>query len=207
MDIKNRVIELKNIPAKELKDNDGNWRTHPKFQRDALAGVLGEVGIADALKAYISKRNKGKLTLVDGHLRKDDYPEVEWPVLILDITDEEADILLATLDPISAMAEANFRKQVELQAKLQAQSNDLKALLQERQAEAEIALEIQNEMIANLDGKSLRNMGDKRKQIKPVLYVDDLTVFEEAIRATGNINRGEAVVEVCRFYLEQHAKG
>lgn len=206
MDIKNRVSELKTVTPSELQDNKGNWRLHPKFQRDALAGVLGEVGIADALKAYYSKRNKGKLTLVDGHLRKEDYPGVEWPVLILDISDEEADILLATLDPIAAMAETNHQKYVELQATLTAQSNELKAHLQASQAEAELELSLQGEIAGNLEGGTLRKLGDKKKQIKPVLYVDDLAVFEEAIRTTGNINRGEAVIEICKFYLEKHAK-
>ena len=41
-----------------------------------------------------------------------------------------------------------------------------------------------------------------RKQIKPVLYAADISTFEEAIKATGLINRGEALIEVCRFYLE-----
>lgn len=102
-DIRDRIIEFKRMPGRELMDNEGNWRLHPGFQRDALKGILGNVGIADALKVYHSER-QGGLTLVDGHLRKDEYPDVEWPVLILDITDEEADLLLATYDPLAALA-------------------------------------------------------------------------------------------------------
>ena len=49
-----------------------------------------------------------------------------------------------------------------------------------------------------------RDMGDKRKQIKPVLYADEVGDFEKAILATGVRNRGEAILTICRFYLEQH---
>lgn len=40
------------------------------------------------------------------------------------------------------------------------------------------------------------------KQIKPVLYVYDLAIFERAIAATGMTNRGEALLEICRKYLD-----
>ena len=47
-----------------------------------------------------------------------------------------------------------------------------------------------------------RLTSERQKQIKPVLYAADISTFEEAIKATGLINRGEALIEVCRFYLE-----
>ncbi|HKB37339.1 MAG TPA: hypothetical protein VKD72_12890, partial [Gemmataceae bacterium] len=68
--IRDRVREFRRLPARELLDNDGNPRRHPQAQRDALRGVLEQVGIAVALVAYASGRNGGKLTLIDGHLRK-----------------------------------------------------------------------------------------------------------------------------------------
>jgi hypothetical protein len=102
--IRDRVKQLCRVPARELLDNDGNPRRHPQAQRDALRGVLEQVGVAGALTAYHSQRNGGKLTLIDGHLRKQDY-DVDWPTLILDVTDAEADLLLATHDPLAALAE------------------------------------------------------------------------------------------------------
>jgi hypothetical protein len=84
----------------------GNWRDHPKAQADALLGVLKEVGIAGALLAYRSERQGGALVVIDGHLRKDAAP-TKWPVLVLDVNDEEADYLLATHDPLAAMATAD----------------------------------------------------------------------------------------------------
>jgi hypothetical protein len=52
-----------------------------------------------------------------------------------------------------------------------------------------------------------RKMGDKSKQIKPVLYADELADFELAIRATGQKNRGQALLKICRYYLENNAEG
>jgi hypothetical protein len=102
--IRDRIKEFRRVPARDLLDHDGNPRRHPQAQRDALRGVLEQVGIADALVAYQSERNGGKLTLIDGHLRRQDF-DLDWPTLILDVTDEEADLLLATHDPLGALAE------------------------------------------------------------------------------------------------------
>ena len=45
--------------------------------------------------------------LVDGHLRAETTPDSDVPVLVLDIDEAEADLILATLDPLAAMAEAD----------------------------------------------------------------------------------------------------
>ena len=104
--IRDRVVELRRVATSELLDNDKNWRVHPYAQRQVIAESLDRIGISDALIAYHSKRAGGKLTLIDGHARREDHAG-EWPVLILDVNDEEADELLLTLDPSTAMAEAN----------------------------------------------------------------------------------------------------
>jgi hypothetical protein len=57
------------------------------------------------------------------------------------------------------------------------------------------------------DKNSDRALGDKRKQVKPVIYADEIADFEKAIVATGLQNRGEAIMAICRFYLEQHDDG
>jgi len=49
--IRDRIKELRRVPASELLPNPKNWRTHPVAQQDALRGVLAEVGYADALIA------------------------------------------------------------------------------------------------------------------------------------------------------------
>ena len=43
---------------------------------------------------------------------------------------------------------------------------------------------------------------EKSKQIRPVLYLDDIEIFEQAIQKTGLKNRAEAIVKICREYVE-----
>lgn len=102
MNIRDRIVEMRRVPGRELRANPKNFRTHPTQQRSALAGVLQQVGIASAL---IARETTDGLELIDGHLRAEDYGDTDWPVLIVDVTAAEADLLLATLDPLAALAE------------------------------------------------------------------------------------------------------
>ncbi len=45
--------------------------------------------------------------LVDGHLRAETTPDTEVPVLVLNVDEKEAAKLLASFDPLSAMAGAD----------------------------------------------------------------------------------------------------
>jgi hypothetical protein len=106
-----RIKELRRVPVSELIPNPKNWRTHPPSQQNAISGLIEEIGYADALIAY--ETDKG-LTLIDGHLRAETTPDAIVPVLILDVTDEEADLILTTLDPVSVMAGADNSMLVNL---------------------------------------------------------------------------------------------
>lgn len=52
-----------------------------------------------------------------------------------------------------------------------------------------------------------RALGGKARQVKPVLYTDEIALFEQALALTGKRNRGAALIEVCREYVEKHAEG
>lgn len=104
--LRDRIRDFRRIPARDLQANTANWRQHPQFQQDALAGVLKEVGIAGALLVYESQR-QGGLCILDGHLRQALTPDQEWPCLVLDVDDAEADYLLSVVDPLSALATAD----------------------------------------------------------------------------------------------------
>ena len=49
----------------------------------------------------------GRLMLIDGHLRAETTPDQLVPVLVLDVDENESNKLLATLDPLAAMAETD----------------------------------------------------------------------------------------------------
>jgi hypothetical protein len=158
--IRDRIKDFRRVPARELLDHDGNPRRHPQAQRDALRGVLEQVGIAAAVVAYESERNGGKLTLIDGHLRKQDC-DLDWPTLILDVTDAEADLLLATHDPLGALAEYDRPK--------------LDALLQEVRARSPAVLG----MLKDLAKKTGAAADEAEKQEAPVLPPEKFEILVE----------------------------
>lgn len=105
MKIRDRIKELRRVKASELIPNPKNWRTHPVAQQDALKGILAEVGFAGAVLAR--ELDDGSLMLIDGHMRAETTTDQEIPVLVLDVDEAESDKLLATFDPIAAMAESD----------------------------------------------------------------------------------------------------
>jgi DNA modification methylase len=93
------------VKSSELIPNPKNWRTHPIAQQDALKGILAEVGFAGAV--LVRELDDGSLMLIDGHMRAETTNDQEIPVLVLDVDEAESDKLLATFDPIAAMAESD----------------------------------------------------------------------------------------------------
>lgn len=134
MKIKNRVKELRIVPASELLPNPKNWRTHPDAQKNALKGILAEVGMADACLAR--ELPDGSLMLIDGHLRAETAADAKVPVLILDVTETEADKILATLDPLAAMADSDAAKLDELLRGVDTGSEALQQLIAATAAQA-----------------------------------------------------------------------
>ena len=63
---RDRIVELRRVPARELIANPRAWRRHRARQAAALRGLLQEVGYADA---PLARETAGGLVLIDGHLR------------------------------------------------------------------------------------------------------------------------------------------
>lgn len=133
MKIRDRIKELRRVRADEILPNPMNWRTHPKAQQDALKGVLAEIGFAGAV---LARETPNGLMLIDGHLRTETVKGAEIPVLILDVTEEEANKLLATIDPLAAMAEADAHKLDELLRSVETSSDAIATMLADLGKEA-----------------------------------------------------------------------
>jgi hypothetical protein len=108
MTIRDRIIDFRRVPASSLRPSPDNWRTHPPAQRDALRGLLSEIGYAGA--TLCRELEDGSLEIIDGHLRAEEMGDREVPVLVTDLTEDEARKLLATFDPVGAMAQADAAK-------------------------------------------------------------------------------------------------
>jgi ParB-like nuclease domain len=127
MKIRDRIKELRRVPAAELRPNPRNWRTHSDAQRDALQGILAEVGYAGALLAR--ELPDGSLELIDGHLRAETTPAMPVPVLVLDVNEDEANKILATHDPLAALAGTNKAALEKLLDDVQTESAAVQSLL------------------------------------------------------------------------------
>src|SRR5882724_6891466 len=127
MKIRDRIKELRRVPAAELRPNPRNWRTHGEEQRNALQGLLAEVGYAGALLAR--ELNDGTLMLIDGHLRAETTPDSIVPVLVLDVDETEADKILLTHDPLASMATVSEENLQELLAEVQTESAAVRSML------------------------------------------------------------------------------
>lgn len=102
---RNRILGSGEEAPDQLAANPRNWRTHPGAQRKALRGSLDTVGW---VQQVIVNRRTGNV--VDGHARIEEAlsrGEPSIPVLYVDLSPEEEALVLATLDPIAAMAQAD----------------------------------------------------------------------------------------------------
>jgi len=122
----------------ELADNPANWKTHPQKQLDALADVIAEVGWAGVLLL-----NEATGRLVDGHARKKlaAKSDAPVPVVIGSWTEEQERLILATLDPIGALAEADSAALASLLAGVSTDSGPINELLESLATAAGIAPE------------------------------------------------------------------
>jgi hypothetical protein len=128
LQFRDRIKDFRRVRAGDLIPNPRNWRIHPKSQADALCGLLAELGFADAL--LTRELPDGRLMLIDGHLRKENVPpDAQVPVLVLDVTEEEAGKILLTLDPLATMAEADTERIKALLATVRTESEAVRELL------------------------------------------------------------------------------
>lgn len=173
MKIQDRIKELRRVPAKTLLPNRKNWRKHSQQQKEVLDGILSEVGWADALVAYETPEG---LQLIDGHLRAGAHPDALVPVLILDVSEAEADKLLVTLDPLAAMAKTDGKMLGALIESMRVESTALAEMLAQLNESAsriayqpELAPEAGNKLvgekdIANTEGKLTGRFVDAGQQ-------------------------------------------
>ena len=126
---RNRIVGEGEQPASQFVANPANWRVHPQNQRDAMRGALNEVGW---VQRVIVNRQTGYL--VDGHervwqaLQNGDAPV---PYVEVDLDEAEEAYVLATLDPIGAMAQADKEQLDALLREVQSGEAGVQAMLSE----------------------------------------------------------------------------
>jgi hypothetical protein len=107
--LRNRIVGHRHVRAADLLPHPLNPRTHGSSQREALRAMLASIGLARSTLAYVADAHKhagesAPLTLIDGHLRRETLGDEIVVVEVLDVSDEEAKMLLLTMDPLASLA-------------------------------------------------------------------------------------------------------
>jgi DNA modification methylase len=108
----NRIVSHGEEAPDKLIAHGSNWRTHTATQRSALTSVLSEVGL---VQSVVVNTTTGRL--LDGHLRVElakSQGQPTIPVVYVELSEDEERVILATLDPIGAMATADRERLTEL---------------------------------------------------------------------------------------------
>lgn len=206
---RNRVTGYGEEDPSSLLANPKNWRIHPESQQAALGAVLDQVGWV-GVGAIVNKRTG---FVVDGHARvalaiARNEPSI--PVAYVDLSEAEENLILASYDSISAAAVTDADKLTELLGGIEIANPALDALFGDlMDAGRQISLEdVGGDGAADSSGEggSDGRLPADRAAIKAVLHAEEVTTFETALRATGEINRGRALMAVCQYYLD-NAKG
>lgn len=107
-----RIVGEADVDPRTLAPHPDNWRKHPERQQRALSGVLSKVGWVQRVVVNI---RTGRI--LDGHARVElacKHGEASVPIVRVDLSEEEEKLVLATLDPIGALADADNAKLEEL---------------------------------------------------------------------------------------------
>jgi DNA modification methylase len=126
---KSRIVGHSEADPMTLQPHPLNWRGHPLTQAAALSGVLDEIGW---VQSVVVNRQTGRL--IDGHLRVElakERGERTVPIVEVDLTEAEEMLILASLDPIAAMAKANAERLKEVLGRVETDSDAVKDLIED----------------------------------------------------------------------------
>ena len=100
-----RNLRLEWIEAGSLTENPANWRRHSPEQLQSIKDLLADPEVGWAGACLYNERT-GRL--IDGHARKSVAdPKTPIPVLVGNWSEEAERKILATLDPVGAMAQGD----------------------------------------------------------------------------------------------------
>ena len=125
---RSRITGSGTLKVSEVKPHELNFRIHPAGQSQALAASLDNVGWVQQVVVNTQTGN-----LIDGHLRVElarQRGECELPCLLVELSEDEERLVLASLDPIAAMAGADREKLQELLASIQSEDETVRGLLE-----------------------------------------------------------------------------
>jgi len=208
----NRIVKVA-----DLTPHPGNYQRHDATQ---VAGLRASLRKFKQVRSIVVQEagpgQSATYLLVAGHGLTEAAKQEG-------ITTLRADVIPADWPPVKV--KAYLVSDNELARQSDPDSAQLAALLEEVRAQADAELleatgygdarldallaDLEQSTLQDVGGEgggssSKRDLGDAKKQIKPVLYAEDIGTFERAIKLVGIPNRGEALIAICQEYIEKH---
>lgn len=120
-------LDIRTVRASELQADPRNYRGHPEHQEDAVRLALAEVG--NVIPLLARENADGQLILIDGHLRAQIYGDQEVPVIVLNVSEHQAGVLLASYNELTGRARVEESALQDLVRSLQGISDETMELL------------------------------------------------------------------------------
>ena len=149
-------LRLEWIEAGSLSENPLNWRRHSQEQLESIRELLQDPEVGWAGACLFNERT-GRL--IDGHARKQVVdPKTPVPVLVGNWSDQAEAKILATLDPVGAMATGDAAAYAALVEQVQADGLWVRELIHQTAAGIEAADEPDEEPAGDEDAPQLAAM-------------------------------------------------
>jgi len=213
----NRIVGYRPaVDPNSLAPNPDNPRVHPEQQREAIRGVLKEVGwVGCALYNVRTGR------LIDGHERRQEALDAgtTMPVLDVDLDPAEESLVIATFDPLAALASYDETALAALLDQVTTSSESVAMLLADMQQQIDSITDVRSDTFRNQGQSHLG--GDRQTEratiVRIALHVESVRRIEQALaraialsmteqaddseRVPMRMDRGGALTEIMEQYL------
>ena len=191
------------VKLAEIKTHSRNYNRHPAKQIERIAMSLRKFG---QVRSIVVWQN----TILAGHGVVEAAKALGWQSIVADVLPDEypehlalayvaADNELSRLsDPdqaaLAAILEESMKTDDELLQAIGYEHGELERLLKELE---------QSALEEMTDYKTDYGIGKKKEKIiRAVISMSSVLMLESAILATGQRERGLALIDICQFYLE-----
>lgn len=201
---RSRIVGHARVDPRKLKANPNNWRVHPEIQTRAMRDALDQLGV---LSPIIVNKRSGRV--VDGHMRRElaiDNDEEAVDVTYVELTEDEENLALSIMNPMGELGAVDPEKLGDLLSRVsRGDASPLDELLQSLEEQAQGA----SVKAAAPTEKGKRGGATHQTTImRMMLENPEVATIERAIASTGLMNRGEALLAICRHFLgKDNAKG
>jgi len=211
----NRIVGYRpNVDPRALPPNPRNPRLHPVQQKEAIQGILAEVGWVGCAMYNV---RTGRL--IDGHERQEQaiLHNTTIPVLDVDLSEEEERLVLTSFDPLAALASYDEGTLTSLLEEVSTSSEAVATLLADMQQQIDVLADTASANTFTNQGQSHLG-GDRQTEratiVRIALHVQSvrrieqalarciaLHIREQAVTTPRRLDRGEALTEIMEQYL------